>query len=392
MSAFTKIVAHAKVRNVEVVRTNPKNVDFFTAESLGVEVPPRCKCCKSCKDCKFEAHQLSIVEQKELETIRKNLQLNPVSSKWVTEYPYKTDPKVLKDNRMQATSILIRTENRLKKNKVTSEKYCEQFQDFIKRGIFKEIDDEEIKNYIGPVRYVSHHEVFKEESTSTPVRIVLNSSLRFHGLSLNDILMKGPNSLSDLFSIQLKFRTYQCALIGDIQKMYHSIQTTERERHLRRVLWRNMKTEQPIKTYGTETVTFGDKPAAAISAVAIQETAEAFKHIDKNAANKLKDEMYVDDIVTGDSNSKNVDVLKESIKEILSKGGFFVKGFVQSGDTSKENLALLGTGEVGRVLGICWNPEHDEFAVKVRINLSKKYTGARRESDLGYQEIYTERS
>ena len=263
-------------------------------------------------------------------------------------------------------------------NKVTSEKYCEQFQDFIKRGIFKEIDDEEIKNYVGPVRYVSHHEVFKEES----VRIVLNSSLRFHGLSPNDILMKGPNSVSDLFSIQLKFRTYRCALIGAIQKMYHSIQTTERERHLRRVLWRNMKTEQPIKTYGTETVTFGDKPAAAISAVAIQETAEAFKHIDKNAANKLKDEMYVDDIVTGDSNSKNVDVLKESIKEILSKGGFFVKGCVQSGDTSKENLALLGTGEVGRVLGICWNPEHDEFAVKVRINLSKKYKGARRESDL----------
>ena len=249
------------------------------------------------------------------------MKLDPVSNKWVTEYPYKTDPKVLKDNRMQATSILIRTENRLKKNKMTSEKYCEQFQDFIKRGIFKEIDDEEIKNYVGPVRYVSHHEVFKEESTSTPVRIVLNSSLRFHGLSLNYILMKGPNSLSDLFSIQLKFRTYQCALIGDIQKMYHSIQTTEWERHLRRVLRRNMETEQPIKTYGTETVTFGDKPAAAISAVAIQETAEAFKHIDKNAANKLKDEMYVDDIVTGDSNSKNVDVLKV-LKRFCQKEAF----------------------------------------------------------------------
>ena len=111
------------------------------------------------------------------------------------------------------------------------------------------------------------------------------------------------------------------------------------------------------------------------------------KHIDENAANKLKDEMYVDDIVTGDSNSKKVDVLKEDIKEILANGGFFVKGFVKSGDTSKENLALLDTGEVGRVLGIGWNPKHDEFAVKVRINLFKKFKGARRENDLGYQEI-----
>ena len=62
------------------------------------------------------------------------------------EYPYKTDPGVLKENRMQATSILIRTEHRLRKNKFASEEYREQFQDFIKRGIFKEIDNEEIKN------------------------------------------------------------------------------------------------------------------------------------------------------------------------------------------------------------------------------------------------------
>ena len=306
-----------------------------------------------------------MIEQKELETIRSNLKLDPVNNKWMTKYPYKIDPGVLKDNKRQAICLLIKTENRLSKNKDASEKYCEQFEDFIYRGIFKEINDREIEAYSGPVTYITHHEVYKEESASTPVRIVLNSSLRFNGLSLNDILMKGPNALSDLFSIQLRFRTYECALIGDIQKMYHSIQTTETERHLRRVLWRNMKMKDRIKTYGTETVTFGDKPAAAISAVAIQETAETFKYIDENAAKKIKQDMYVDDIVTGDTNITKVNMLKNSIKEILAKGGFHIKGFVMSGDTSKENLALLGTGEVGRVLGIGWDPKKDEFAVKV---------------------------
>ena len=143
--------------------------------------------------------------------------------------------------------------------------------------------------------------------------------------------MKGPNSLNDLFSIQLRIRTDHCALIGDIQKMYHSIQTTERKRHLSRVLWRNMQTEEPIRAYGTETVMFGDEQAAAISTAAIQETAETFEHIDKNVSKKIKEDIYVDDIVTGDSSNKGVKMLKKGIREILVRGGFVVKGFVMSG-------------------------------------------------------------
>ena len=42
--------------------------------------------------------------------------------------------------------------------------------------------------YAGPVSYISHHKVFKEDSASTPVRIVLNSSLKFNGI--NDIMTR----------------------------------------------------------------------------------------------------------------------------------------------------------------------------------------------------------
>ena len=58
VSAFTKIVALAKVRNIKALKTSINKIDFFTAENFGVNVPPRCNRCKSCKDCKFETHQL----------------------------------------------------------------------------------------------------------------------------------------------------------------------------------------------------------------------------------------------------------------------------------------------------------------------------------------------
>ena len=76
--------------------------------------------------------------------------------------------------------------------------------------------------------------------------------------------------------------------------------------------------------------------------------------------------------MTGDDSKERIEELKISIPEILGKTGFKVKGFVASGDKSDETLALLGTGEMGRVLGISWDPRKDELSVTVKINLSKK--------------------
>ena len=60
--------------------------------------------------------------------------------------------------------------------------------------------------------------------------------------------------------------------------------------------------------------------------------------------------MYVDDVATGDDSIKAADELEVSIAKLLSEGNFILKGVVKSGDLSEESLALLGTGDVGRVL------------------------------------------
>ena len=72
----------------------------------------------------------------------------------------------------------------------------------------------------------------------------------------------------------------------------------------------------------------------------------------------------------------------------MEKGRFQIKGFVTNGDHSAESRALLGTGEMGRVLGVSWDPGEDEFSVAVRTNLSKKYKGSRVEPDLTYEEAF----
>ena len=387
INSFAQTTALSKVCNINVKRKLNPEVDFFSAEDFGVKVPPRCHRCKNCKDCKFETHQLSRIEQNELDVIKNNLKLDPIKNQWTTRYPYRCDPSILEDNRTQALLMLERTEKRLSRSKYSADKYCEQFKDFIERGILTEISEEEECSYKGARFYISHHEVFKEGSSSTPVRLVISSSLKFRGIGLNDIFMKGPNALNDLFGIQLRFRTHYYALVGDVRKMYHSIQTTEQERHIKRILWRNMQIDEKPKVYGPNTVMFGDKPAAAISSVAIQETSETFKHYDEVVAEVIKKDMYVDDLATGTDSIEDIDRYKKKVCEILGKGGFLMKGFVASFDNASDTLALLGTGEIGRVLGIYWDPSKDEFAVVARVNLSKKYKGARSEPDYTLEEI-----
>ena len=111
--------------------------------------------------------------------------------------------------------------------------YNNQFLDLVNRGVLVEITKEEEEAYSGPSHFVSHHKVYKTGSTSTPLRIVINSSLKFDDESPNDFWMKGPNTLRDMYGILLRFRTHRYALIGDIKKMYTLICTTQKEKHMR---------------------------------------------------------------------------------------------------------------------------------------------------------------
>lgn len=315
-----------------------------------------------------------------------NLVLNPLTEEWTTQYPYNCNPKVLKNNKAQAVAMTERTERRLEKKPLLKEKFHEQVQDLIERKVFAKITEEEQQSYKGPVYYVTMHEVYKPDSLSTPIRLVINSSLKYDGISLNDVLMKGPDTLNNLYGIQLKFRTFLYGLVCDMSKMYHSVHTTEKEKHLRRVLYRENPTDE-FSTYGITRAMFGDKPAAAITAEAIKQTARIYQHIDEEASQKIQEDTYVDDTVTGADTMEEVERLKVKIAEILAKGGFKVKGFVASGEVVKEIIALLGNGEIGRVLGVAWDPTLDEFSIVVCINISKKVKGARAERDLKIEEI-----
>ena len=134
----------------------------------------------------------------------------------------------------------------------------------IDRNVARKLNQEEIDNYEGPWYFLNSHLVRNPESSSTPWRLVFNSSAKFHGTTLNNFWAKGPDMLNNLLGVLLRFRKERVAVAGDIKKMYHTIKIEGVDQHTHRFLWRNMEDRAP-DVYVMTSVSFGDKPAAAIA-------------------------------------------------------------------------------------------------------------------------------
>ena len=374
---------NAPVYNTEYVHIHPmfevcntmvkqaEELKFMSGEDLGIRPAPICKTCKNCEICKPAAQFLTLRDHMELNVIKNNLTYDVKAKRWSASYPFLKEPSVLLNNYEAAVQVLKRRERKLIKDG-NAMMYNDQIKDFVARGVIRQLKQEEMENWTGPVRYVDHREVYKEGAT-TPLRIVINSSFkRGNELSLNDILMKGPNVLTHIFDVLCRWRMYPVAIIGDISKMYHNVGTGEMERHLRRMLWRECDQTKDPDTYCFEVVTFGDRPAGCIVVSALKATANMFSFIAPRAAEVITTDTYMDDLVTGANSEKEAKELVTQVEEIAGRGGFKFKKFVMSKAEGED-----GENETEKILGVPWKPKDDTLKVKVDLNHNKKIRGQR---------------
>ena len=344
--------------------------DFWKTEVMGVEVKP----------CICDADKLSQIEREEAEIISNSCK--KIGDQWLVPYPWKKNPRLLPDNKAVATKRLEATERRLKKNPEHATAYNKQMNKMCEMGFARKLTEDELTSYQGPVHYISHHKIVRPGNRSTPIRIVFNSSSSYQGHVLNDYWMKGPDLLNDLFGVILRFRERECALMGDLSKMYHRVLIPEvPDQHVHRYLWRNMETERPPDVYVKTVLTFGDKPAPAMAQIALRKTAEEGEEFYPEAAKVLKEDVYMDDICHSENTVQETRKVAEDLDKILMKGGFSVKNWKSNKpltpvkeDSSEEETKVFHTtspGEEDSVLGTAWNSATDTISLKVRSDLLK---------------------
>ena len=370
--------------------------NFINGENLGIAVNPRCGSCR-CGKCPLLGHSYSFVEQQELDMIRTGLKYDHEREHWVTSYPWLVDPSFLPDNFKAALSRLQKLEKSLNKDPSWMKSYGEQIEDMIERSVARKLSQEEIETWKGPKFYISHLAVLSPKSTSTPIRIVFNSSENYKGTSLNNCLAKGPDSYANnILGLLLRWREERVAMVGDIRKMFHSIYLEETESHCHRFLWRNMESCRDPDIYVITRVNMGDRPASAIATEALRATAVLSEKTFPEASCLIIKSTYLDDLIDSRPSMDKAVSLANETNTVLQKGGFQVKCWQFSMKDSATNATgtdstvklLKGSNETETaVLGVNWNPLEDTIVFHVSLNFSTKKRGVHTEPNLSAADI-----
>ena len=328
-----------QARNAKVMHVSGRVERFFDIEALGVTCEPRCGGCK-CGHCHPGGKNMSLKDEKEYQLIEEGLQFDESRSRWIAAYPWIKSPNDLPDNRCVALATLKSTEKRLGRDGDRAEIYNGQIEEMVERNAARKVSQDELVRYLGPKYYISHFEVMNPKSKSTPCRIVFNSSARYRGSSLNDYLAKGPSMLNKLLGVLLRFREGKGAFIGDISKMYHSIDIPLLDQMTHLFLWRNLEIDRPPSTYAMTAVNMGDKPSATIAQVALRKTAEEAQDKFPEAAQLIVENSYMDDIPASTNSREESLQLTKDIEKILTPKGFKIKEWIYSGSSVTEAIPM----------------------------------------------------
>lgn len=126
------------------------------------------------------------------------------------------------------------------------------FKEWERDDLIERVTDGELNGH-----YFPHRPVFKIESATTPVRPVFGASCKTKGRSLNDSLEKGPNFLTLIPSLILKFREKRIGLVADVRRAFIMIKVNPVDRDYLRVLWWKGPDTSELQTFRHKRVVFG---------------------------------------------------------------------------------------------------------------------------------------
>ena len=270
--------------------------------------------------------------------------------------------RLLQDNCLSAKKRLVSLQRKLEFNPDLKSAYLDYFCDLENRGFIEEVPSEQ-SDCSYPVFYLPHRPVVRPDSSSTKVRPVFDASASgLNCVSLNDCLFPGPNLLPDLVEILIRFRRWPVAFTGDIQKAFLQIQLAEKDRDVHRFFLPSFDAKAN-RVMRFKRVTFGLNCSPFLLNAVVDYHLK--KQKDSHVVEDLKENLYVDDFLSGGDTSAEVCEVIKDASSILSTAGFTLSkwnsndplvGSMLVNDFNDKNLTGEGTT---KVLGIKWSAKID---------------------------------
>lgn len=170
----------------------------------------------------------------------------------------------------------------------------------------------------------------------------------------------------ELIHIILRFRTHQYVLTADIAMMYRQINIHDSDKDLQRMCWRKDLNEE-IKIFTLNTVTYGTSSAPFLATRCLTQLADDKGENYPLAKIALKNNFYIDDLLTGSSTREQTLRLRHELMELLEKEKLPLRKWRSNDPTMLEDLQenkydslmVLNKEEPIKTLGLLWNSQED---------------------------------
>lgn len=217
----------------------------------------------------------------------------------------------------------------------------------------------------------------------TQIRVVFDSSAKYDDVSLNDVLMTGPDLINSLLGVLLRFRKDLVAVTADIQQMFYCFVVSEKHRNFLRFFWyEDNNPEKEQVEYRMRVHVFGNSPSPAVATYGLRKAAQSGEGAyGSDVVSFVKRNFYVDDgLVSLPTASDAIDLMKRTQEALMEEGNLRLHKIASNSQDvmnafSKDDKAShlkdidLGVSEapMQRSLGLYWNLQSDSFTYRTSL-------------------------
>ncbi|XP_062581908.1 uncharacterized protein LOC134243691 [Saccostrea cucullata] len=305
---------------------------------------------------------------------------------WVAPLPFKYSRPTLPNNRKQAVDRAQNFDVSLQKDPVKRQHALEFMQALLDVGHAERAPEPKLDRecWYLPIFGVYHPQ--KKDC----IRMVFDSSAKYQGISLNDVLMTRPNLMNNLVGVLLRFRLEKIGVIADLQQMFYSFLVYPPHRDYLRFVWyEDNNITKPLVDYRMKVHVFGNGPSPAVATLGLRKTADV---AEETAGSDVKDyiyqNFYVDDALSSHGSAEEAITLLKKAKYALQEEGNLRLHKLCSNSSEvlrafdKEDLAKdlkelnfeCDDLPIQRSLGVSWNLEKDTFTFCVTLSHTKPLT------------------
>lgn len=317
-------------------------------------------------------------EEEAAERFYEETTIQQPNGRYQVRLPFKENHPPLGNSRNQAENRFRALERRLTKDPAYKEAYVKFMREYEANKFMTKLDNfpPTSSPTAEPCFYLPHHGVFRESSSTTKLRVVMDGSAASHnGVSLNNIVLPGPKLQNDIRSILINFRRHKVVFSADIRQMFLQIDLHPDDRKYQLILWRESP-EMELCTYSLNTVSFGVCCSPFLAIRTILQLVKDHGHKYPDAARTLLEAIFVDDICDGDDNVQLAKLKLEALIALLALGGFSPRKWTSNCPELLEGLPVedlelpcLDDPENPShgILGVTWLPRRDSFTYRIHI-------------------------